>query len=156
MKIRIDKALLLAIGVFLLDVSTKHWAFASINPSRPRSVFLGVQIDVTRNDGIAFSLLSGRTWLIFVLMAFAIALLLWFYLRHRQRPGLWIATGLMLGGAFGNLYDRVTLGYVRDFISLGWFPTFNLADVALTLGVVMLLFTVDPKEAESEEHRAEV
>ncbi|MBJ7347741.1 MAG: signal peptidase II [Thermoleophilaceae bacterium] len=156
MKNRIDKAFLLAIFVFLLDISTKHWAFSTINPSRPRSVFLGVQIDVTRNDGIAFSLLSGRTWLIFVLMTLAVGLLLWFYVRHHQRPGLWIATGLMLGGALGNFYDRVTLGYVRDFISLGWFPTFNLADVALTLGVLMLVFTIDQSGEEEGHSDAEV
>lgn len=141
MKLPVDRALAVGIVTATIDLGTKRLAFGDGETERASKLFPGVEIDPTRNDGIAFSLLQGRTVLIFALMVTAITMLVVFYLRHRDKPGLWIATGLMLGGAAGNAIDRVTLGYVRDFVAIGSFPTFNVADMALACGVVVLLIS---------------
>jgi signal peptidase II len=84
----------------------------------------------------------------------ALAVLVWFYVRNRARPILWLATGMLLGGALGNAIDRLSLGYVRDFVDLPHWPSFNVADVAITMGVVMLVFAADSKP-QGEDKRVE-
>jgi signal peptidase II len=136
---RVDRAVIVGAVVLAVDLLTKQIAFSGGADGKTHELIDGIAIDPTRNQGIAFSLLEGRTVLIFVLMAIAVTMLTAYYLRHRDRPGLWLATGLMLGGAAGNAFDRIFLGYVRDFIAVGHWPTFNVADIALTTGVVVLL-----------------
>ncbi len=156
MKPRIDRAVIVALVTLAVDLITKRLAFGD-GTGGPTAVALGVEIDPARNKGIAFSMLEGRTLLIFILMATAIAVLTTFYLRHRDRPGLWLATGLMLGAAAGNAIDRVSLGYVRDFVAIGSWPTFNVADAALAFGVVVLIVTQwrGASEEEQSERDAE-
>jgi len=151
MRWRPDRALLTAAAVVAIDQWTKWLAFSQLTPGESESVFPGVSLGQTRNEGIAFGFFAGRPWLVFSLMAVALAVLIWFYLRHRGRPGLWLATGLLLGGAIGNAIDRISLGYVRDFIELPHFPSFNIADVAITFGVIILVLTVEPSAPEEEE-----
>jgi signal peptidase II len=151
MRWRPDRALLTAIAVVAIDQWTKWLAFSQLSPSSSDSVFPGVSLGQTRNEGIAFGFLAGKPWLVFTLMAIALAVLIWFYLRHRGRPGLWLATGLLLGGAIGNAIDRVSLGYVRDFIELPHFPSFNVADIAITFGVIVLVLTVEQNPPEEED-----
>jgi signal peptidase II len=146
----LDKAALTALVVVILDQWTKWWAFSATTPGETIDVLPGVSIGQTRNEGIAFGFFSGRPWIVFGLMAAALLVLLVFYTRHRGRPILWLATGLLLGGAIGNALDRIRLGYVRDFIELPHFPSFNLADVAITAGVVILVLTVEQNAAEPE------
>lgn len=138
---RLDRSILLAAATLVADLVTKSVVFANVPEGEEEKLLAGVAIAPTRNEGIAFSMLEGQTLLIFLLMTAAIVLLVVYYLRNRDQAGLWIATGLMLGGALGNAIDRVRLGYVRDFIEIGSWPTFNLADVALSAGVVVLLVT---------------
>lgn len=152
---RVDRALVVAALVAALDLLTKWAAFSGGEDGITKTFLPGVEIDPTRNEGVAFSMLEGRTFLIFGLITIAIVLLTGFYLRHRDRPGLWLAIGLMLGGAAGNAIDRVTLGYVRDFISLGSWPTFNFADVSLAAGVVTLLVVQWQAEADQPEAPAD-
>ena len=95
------------------------------------------------NTGMAFGLFQGGSDLILVL-AIGVALLILFYYPSLAKEG-WpvrLAIGLQLGGALGNLVDRVRLGHVTDWISVGQFPVFNIADSAVTLGVVILLITL--------------
>lgn len=155
MRWRPDRALLTAAAVVLFDQWTKWLAFSQLTPGESVSVFPGVSLGQTRNEGIAFGFFAGRTWLVFGLMAIALAVLIGFYLRHRGRPGLWLATGLLLGGAIGNAIDRIWLGYVRDFIELPHFPSFNIADVAITFGVIILVLTVEQTPPVKEESDAE-
>lgn len=137
-----------AIAVVLLDQFTKWWAFNATTPGETINVFLGVDIGQTRNEGIAFGMFAGRPWLVFGLMGLALTVLVVSYAKHRSRPVLWLATGLLLGGAIGNAIDRITLGYVRDFIEVPHFPSFNIADVAITLGVVILVLAVEQRRPE--------
>lgn len=145
-----DKAVLLAVGVLVVDLLSKAWAFSAVPEGSREQVGLGLSVETTRNEGIAFSMLEGKSWLIFLLTAAAITLLVAYYTRHRARRGLWIATGLMLGGALGNAIDRVRLGYVRDFITLPSWPTFNVADIALTLGVIVLVLTYQSDATDAD------
>lgn len=141
--IRIDRAAILATIVIALDQLTKWWAFSAIEEGEEVNVFLGVTFTQTRNEGIAFGFFAGRPALVLALMAAALIVLIWFYLRHRDRGALWLATGLLLGGAIGNAIDRISLGYVRDFIDTTLLPTFNVADIAITFGVIVLVLTAE-------------
>ncbi len=149
MRWRVDRAALVAVAVLALDLLTKEIAFSD----GTHELVFGLEIDPTRNQGIAFSLLEGRTTLIFALMTIAVLMLTAYYLRHRYRPGLWLATGLMLGGAIGNAFDRIVLGYVRDFIAIDGWPTFNVADIALSAGVVVLLAGQWASDRRTREQR---
>ncbi len=153
MRLRPDRAFLTAAAVVVIDQFTKWLAFRKIQPGESVDVLPGVSLGHTENDGIAFGAFAGKPWIVFSLMAVALAVLVWFYVRHRARPGLWLATGLLLGGAIGNAIDRISLGYVRDFIELPSFPSFNVADMAITFGVVILVLTVE--QSGHEGHNQE-
>jgi signal peptidase II len=150
---RPDRALITAAVVIILDQWTKWLAFSRLTPGDSESILPGVSLGQTRNEGIAFGVFAGRPWIVFSLMAIALAVLIWFYLRHRGRPGLWLATGLLLGGAIGNAIDRISLGYVRDFIELRHFPSFNVADIAITFGVIVLVLTVEQNQPEESDEQ---
>jgi signal peptidase II len=151
---RPDRALLTAAVVVLVDQWTKWLAFTSLEPGDSAGVLPGLNLSRVENEGIAFGAFAGRPALVFGLMAAALGVLVWFYLRHRTRPGLWLATGLLLGGAIGNAIDRVWLGYVRDFLELPHFPTFNFADVAITFGVVVLVLSIEQQPEADEDREA--
>ncbi|MGH2581466.1 MAG: signal peptidase II [Anaerolineales bacterium] len=96
-----------------------------------------------RNTGAAFGMLQEWGG-IFTILAIIVALMIVYYFPRIER-GDWplrLAMGLQLGGALGNLVDRLQHGYVTDFISIGNFPIFNVADSSITVGVVILLFSV--------------
>ena len=153
---RIDRAAITALVVVIIDLLTKRWAFSSTTPGDELEIVPGVlHIGQTRNEGIAFGFFAGRPWIVFGLMGIALTVLVIFYIRHRAQSGLWLATGLLLGGAIGNAIDRIHLGYVRDFINLPHFPTFNLADVSITAGVIILVLTAErhSQEQQKEEEK---
>ncbi len=113
------------------------------------SMALGERIDLAfgfelarvNNSGIAFGLLDdGGDGLVLVITGAALALVLGWFASDAARPGLWLGVGLLVGGALGNLADRIREGTVTDFIDPPLWPAFNLADVAITLGVIAVLF----------------
>ena len=73
---------------------------------------------------------------------FLLVLVVYFLMRPTRR-GLWVPTGLLLGGALGNLIDRLAQGYVTDFIKLPAWPAFNISDMAITFGVLSLLYVLE-------------
>ena len=95
----------------------------------------------TYNTGSAFGLFSGQNTLLIVASFVGVGILTWFY-RTQPNPGLLLQTslGLQLGGAVGNLTDRLILGRVTDFIDVGPWPIFNLADSSIVIGVVLLVW----------------
>jgi signal peptidase II len=107
------------------------------------------------NDGAAFGIFQGSGGF-FTILAIIVSILIIIY-YPKIESGVWllrIAMGLQLGGAVGNLTDRLTLGYVTDFISVGTFPVFNVADAGITVGAaLLLLFTwfVDDGKSEVDE-----
>jgi signal peptidase II len=129
--------------VLILDQLTKHTIASSIAAGEQRKFLPGVQLVHVRNTGVAFGIFSGGGAIVlaFTLVALT-ALAVYFTLRPR-RPLLWLPTGLLIGGALGNLIDRVADGAVTDFIKLPLWPAFNFADMAITFGVLALLYTFD-------------
>lgn len=99
--------------------------------------------EYVENTGAAFGMLSGRSWLLSVL-AVAVAGMFVILLRAevKEDRAYQLAIGMILGGAAGNLIDRLRLGYVIDFIAVGTWPKFNVADSCITLGVVVVVFSM--------------
>jgi len=142
------KWLLLSIVVVALDLWTKALASEHLAMHQPVPIFPGFNLTLMHNEGAAFSFLSSaggwQRWFFAVIAAVvSVVIVVWL---ARLKPGqrwLALALALILGGALGNLWDRLTLGYVVDFIQVyyrQWYwPAFNLADSAITVGAVMLV-----------------
>lgn len=131
--------------VLILDIVTKLLAVALITPGQPVSIIGDtVTLRLVRNSGAAFSMASGYTWVLTVI-ALAVVLVIVRY-SSRLRSGWWIlGLGLVLGGALGNLIDRIfrspgpLRGHVIDFVSVGWWPVFNVADSSVVCGAILLV-----------------
>lgn len=143
-------ALVMAV-VVLLDQLSKAAVRDSIVPGETRGVLPGVQLVNTRNRGVAFGFLPGRHLAVSVLVGLALLVLVVYFARHLSKPLIWLPTGMLLGGAFGNILDRLRAGSVTDFVKLplGW-PPFNLADASITLGVILLFLVVEGPSSPSE------
>lgn len=126
-------------GVLVADQATKQIAIAELAGHAPVDLPLGFELDYVTNSGIAFGLFGGGEGLVIAITLVALSLLFIWFSRDPTRPGLWPAVGLLAGGALGNLADRLRDGAVVDFIDPPRWPAFNLADVAITLGVALLL-----------------
>lgn len=121
-----------------LDQAAKAAIEANLVPGEKVDVLGPLTLTLAHNDGVAFGLASGGGA---ALVALTIAALLFvgvLFARDPARPGMWVAIGLLTGGALGNLIDRVRTGEVTDYIDVLSWPPFNLADVAITLGVLVL------------------
>lgn len=137
------RAGLLAAGILAVDQATKALVRAGIEPGERDGVLPGVELVHVRNRGIAFSLFEGGGVLLVIVAGLAVAALLVFFARHARRPLVWLPTGLLLGGAAGNLLDRAREGAVTDFVKLPLWPAFNVADVCVTFGVLTLLYVLE-------------
>jgi signal peptidase II len=137
------RAALVAIVTVALDQGVKALVRATIDRGEAIDLFLGIELVNARNRGIAFGMLSDGGVLLVVFALAALAALLVFFTRHRDRPLVWLPTGLLIGGACGNLIDRVREGAVTDWFDLPWWPAFNIADVAITFGVLTLLYVLE-------------
>lgn len=138
------RAWCLAGGLCLLVLAADQAAKAAVEAH----LYLGEEVDVlgpfgltlSHNTGVAFGLAGGAgAGLVLVTLA-ALALIVYLFSRDPRRPWMWVAVGLLAGGAIGNLADRVTSSAVTDFIAVGSWPPFNLADVGITTGVALLVY----------------
>jgi signal peptidase II len=144
------RALAVCGTVVLVDQAVKAIVVSSIAEHRSESLVLGFQLTNVANTGLAFGIGHGRGFVLAVTLAALGMVLVWFALDP-ARPGLWLAVGLLTGGALGNLADRVRADAVTDFIDPPLWPAFNLADVAITCGVVIVVlaaFGPSPEPAE--------
>jgi signal peptidase II len=137
------RALVIAGVIVGLDRLTKHLVRAGIAIGETHKFLPGIQLVHYRNTGVAFNFLSGGGAIVVVLTLVALAALLGYFVARPSRPGLWVPTGLLLGGALGNLLDRLLNGSVTDFIKLPLWPAFNVADIAITVGVLALLYVLE-------------
>lgn len=137
------RAGVLAAVVVGLDLLTKETVAAGIRPGQQRSVLPGLHLVHVHNTGVAFGFLSGGGTIVLVCTLVALVALVAYFALHPARRGLWVPTGLLLGGAIGNLIDRLVHGSVTDFIKLPHWPAFNVADMAITFGVIALLFVLE-------------
>lgn len=135
---------LVCVGVIALDQLSKHAIEHSITPGEEHKFLPLVQLVNTRNHGVAFGFLPGSHVGVTILISLALLALLAYFALHVDIPWIWLPTGMLLGGALGNVLDRVRHGSVTDFVKLplGW-PPFNLADASITLGILILFVIVD-------------
>jgi signal peptidase II len=137
-------ATIVALGVIALDQLAKHLVEESIARGEEHKLLPGIELVNTRNRGVAFGFLPGSHLGVTILIGVALLALLAYFARHAGRPLLWLPTGMLVGGAIGNIIDRVRAGSVTDFIKLplGW-PPFNLADASITIGIVILFLVIE-------------
>ncbi|NJP06630.1 MAG: signal peptidase II [Chloroflexaceae bacterium] len=133
-----------ALFLILIDQISKAWIVAALGP-RPLTgqiPLLGESIRFVyiHNTGVAFSLFQGMPTLLTVIAILISIGAVYVYAMHlpNEQVLVQISIGLIIGGALGNLIDRVRLGYVVDFIQVGWWPVFNLADSGITIGTLLL------------------
>ncbi|MDH3354833.1 MAG: signal peptidase II [Chromatiales bacterium] len=154
------KWLWLSLGIIVFDQITKYLATDLLVYAKPVAVLPFFNFTLLHNTGAAFSFLSEaggwQRWF-FALMAIAVSLGITVWLSRLQTKQRWlaIALALIVGGALGNLWDRIYFGYVVDFIQVyyeqWYFPAFNIADSAITIGAGMLLLDgFFGKSAESD------
>ena len=133
----------LALAVVAADQGTKALVRANVRFGSRDGVFPGVELVHVRNRGVAFGLFSDGGIVLIAIGVVSVAALLAFFATHSRRPLVWLPTGLLLGGAAGNLIDRLREGFVTDFIDLPLWPAFNLADSCITIGVLSLLYVLE-------------
>ena len=136
-----------SVAIIVVDQVTKQAILAAFRPGEEKALLPVLSLVLAFNPGAAFSFLAGATgwqrWLFTIVAIAACGLMLWLLRRGGSR---WLCGGLALiiGGALGNLWDRLTIGTVVDFVLVhyaGWsFPAFNVADSAITLGAAALIF----------------
>ena len=122
--------------VVVLDQAAKALVEAHLVPGQQVAVLGPVGLTLSHNRGVAFGLASGSDTLLIVFAAAALVFVGVVLARNPTTPGMWVATGLIAGGALGNLADRLRAGAVTDYVEIGAWPPFNLADVAITAGVL--------------------
>jgi len=140
--------LLLSAAVVALDLATKAWVSAVFTPGEGRDVTTFLRMVLVYNTGAAFSFLADaggwQRWFFTAITVVISAAIVVMLRRQRANPVVSAALALVLGGALGNLWDRLTLGHVVDFVLLhvgrySW-PAFNVADSAITIGVAVLVW----------------
>ena len=133
------RAGIVALAAVALDQVSKAIARNEIQPGESIDFIFGIDLVHVSNEGIAFGMLDNAGTLVLVIAAVAFAVLLGLFLVSAERPGLWLPIGLLAGGAVGNLTDRIREGAVTDFIDPPRWPAFNIADIEITIGVIILV-----------------
>jgi len=142
---RLGLLLSVALVVLILDIVTKVLAVRLLIPGQPVSI-IGDTVTWTlvRNSGAAFSMATGYTWVLTLVAVGVVVGIIWMG-RRLVSPWWALGLGMILGGAMGNLVDRFfrspgpLRGHVVDFLSIGWWPVFNVADPAVVGGAILLV-----------------
>ena len=146
------RAALVMAAVIALDQGTKALVRSGVAIGDRDGVFPGVEIVHVRNEGVAFSRFSGGGTVVAVIVGAALLALVAYFVTHLDKPLVWLPTGMLLGGALGNVIDRIRDGAVTDFIKLPGWPAFNVADIAITGGVLVLLYVTErPRHAAASD-----
>jgi len=138
-RVGLGRASVVTLIAVVLDQVSKGIVRAEVQPGERIDLFAGVELVRVANSGIAFGMFEDAGAIVLVISAVAFAGLLGLFLISAERPGLWLPIGLLAGGAIGNLVDRVREGAVTDFIDPPSWPAFNLADIEITTGVIILV-----------------
>jgi len=131
------------VTVLVLDQLSKLWVAGSLTVGESKPIIDGIlNLTYVHNRGAAFSILQGQYWF-FISMALLVSIILIIY-NLKYSPVRWLqySTALIVGGSIGNVIDRWFYGSVRDFISIGWFPVFNVADMAIVTGGALVMLYV--------------
>jgi signal peptidase II len=136
--------------VVVADQVLKQLVVGSIALGESRDVFFLIDLTYVRNEGVAFGALGDGGALVIVLTGGALALLTLYFAMNARRPWLWLPAGAIAGGALGNLADRAREGAVIDYVDPALWPAFNLADAAIVIGILGLLYVVEgPRRGEA-------
>ncbi len=150
----------LAVLIYVADFYTKAWASTSLHYGQSIELLPFLNWTLAHNSGAAFSFLHDaggwqRWFFVGIAVVVSIALIIWMARLPRGSRWLPLSLALLLGGAIGNLHDRIVQGYVVDFIHFHWagmsFPAFNIADCGITVGAIMLI--IDSVFLESRRER---
>ena len=125
--------------MLVADQGVKALVTSSLARGEERDIVGGIQLVNVRNSGVAFGQLQNAGVIVSVVIAIALAALLVYFARNLSRRWIWLPTGMLLGGALGNVVDRLREGAVIDFLKLPHWPAFNVADSAITIGVAIVL-----------------
>jgi signal peptidase II len=137
---------LATVGVVVaLDQMTKAWVVATRAPGERTNIFFGIDLVRVRNTGVAFGALSGKGPLVLAAVLLALGALLVYFAAHVAQPRLWLPVGMVFGGALGNLADRARIHGVIDFVDPVLWPAFNLADAAIVIGVLGVLYVAEQR-----------
>lgn len=154
----------IVIVIVVLDQITKIWADRALDMYQQVHVTSFFNITKAYNYGAAFSFLDTpggwqRWFFTIISLVVSIVLSVWLYRMTRIEKWLSLSIALILGGAVGNLIDRMFYGYVVDFIQVHWnasyFPSFNIADSAITCGTILLLILTFFEEKDTDKNTAE-
>jgi signal peptidase II len=124
--------------VVVLDQAAKAAVEAHLVPGERVEILGPLELTLSHNKGVAFGLAAGGGVGLVLLTALALGVVGYVFSRNPTRPWMWVAAGLLAGGALGNVADRIRSGAVTDYVLIGSWPAFNLADVAITCGVLLL------------------
>ena len=147
---------LIIAAVVIADQASKNWALNSLSDGRTIDLVWTLRFNLVFNSGMAFSKGQGLGRLI-GLLAIGVAVWLWFSLRKATSRLTVIGTSMLIGGALGNVVDRMfrgekwLAGAVVDFIDLQWFPVFNVADSAVTVGAAVLIIASVAKSRKAQQ-----
>jgi signal peptidase II len=134
---------LTAAGIFILDRLTKYAVLNSIESGRSVKVFDFFHISLVFNTGTAFGLFKNLNFFFIVVSAAVIALIALYAVRRRKTGFFYsVSLGLIMGGALGNLVDRIKFGSVVDFLDFRVWPVFNVADSAISIGIALLILNI--------------
>ena len=140
--------------VVAVDQIAKQLVVDNVDRGEPIELIFGIEISNVRNTGIAFGLLEGSSdALVLGLTLGALALLVGYFAGDARRPDLWLPVGLVVGGALGNLADRIRIGAAIDFIDPPLWPAFNVADIAIVAGVALLMLVLLAAPEQEEDAR---
>ena len=144
------RAAVVTLVVVAVDQVTKALVRANVELGDRDGVLPGIDLVHVRNRGVAFGLFADGGLVLVAIGLVSVITLLAFFATHSRRPLVWLPTGLLLGGAAGNLIDRLRQGFVTDFIDLPLWPAFNIADSCITIGVLSLLYVLEgpPRHAD--------
>jgi signal peptidase II len=140
--------------VVVLDQVTKALVRGGIDVGDEDSVLPAISLVHVRNTGVAFGAFAGGGIIVVALVAAALSALLYYFFTHLDKRLVWLPTGMLLGGSIGNIVDRIRDGAVTDFVKLPAWPAFNVADVSITFGVLVLLWVIEQQDADgADDHR---
>ena len=157
--------LLISVGLIWLDLWTKNLASSQLIYGRPVEVLPMFNLVLQHNPGAAFSFLAdlggAQVWLFSIIaIVVSVVMVVWLGRLKSDQRLLSASLAFIVGGAIGNVWGRIELGYVVDFISLhyqsSYFPTFNIADIAINIGAGLMILDIilNPEKAESESEKA--
>lgn len=133
------KLFLIVILVVIVDQITKFIVRVKFSENKQKRLFNFLYISYIKNTGGAFGLFRGMNNLIIIISFIIILAIIFYYRKLPQNFLRTLSVGLFLGGAIGNLIDRIVFGFVTDFIDFNFWPAFNIADLTLTVGAALLI-----------------